>query len=472
MASSRKSPKNSTLLARVIAVIKRHVQGGDRLVVGLSGGIDSVVLLDLLHRAARRCRFELAAVHVNHQINPAADAWAKFCRALCRGYGVPLTVKKVAVKRGNSLEASARAARYAVYAAMPGAAIVLAHNQDDQVETLLLQLLRGTGVKGASAMPEYRIQDRGLRIERSGAKTGLNLQSSILNPAFLRPLLDAPRSEIAGYARARKLQWIEDDSNTDTAFDRNYIRHRVLPVIAERYAAYRQTLARASRNFAETAELIDACAAADAGNMTGDAAGALDVARLLGLSALRIKNVLRYFLACNGVQMPNARRLEECARQLSQATAGSRMTVRLGGYDLRRFGDQLQLVPASAKAATPISTVQWQGEKRLALPQFAGVLAMTPRHGKGISLAKIARKKVTLRGREGGERLRLDAARPSRTLKNLWQELRIPEWQRGKLPLLFVGNALAYVAGVGVDAAFCAAAGEAGVEPEWRADSP
>ncbi len=453
MASSRKSPKNSTLLARFTAVIKRHVQRGGRLVAGLSGGIDSVVLLDLLQRAARSGGFKLTAVHVNHQINPAADAWAKFCRALCRGYGIPLTVKKVEVKRGNSLEASARAARYAVYAAMPCEAIVLAHNQDDQAETLLLQLLRGTGVKGASAMPEFRV-------ERSSAKAKLNT-------ALLRPLLDAPRSEIAGYAQSRKLMWIEDDSNADTAFDRNYIRHRVLPVIAERYAAYRQTLARASRHFAEAAELIDACAVADA----GDTAAVLDVVRLRGLSALRVKNVLRHFLARNGVQMPNARRLDECARQLLQSTAGSRMAVRLGGYDLRRFGDQLQLVPATAKKAMPVTAVRWRGEKRLELPQFGGVLAMTPRRGKGISLAKISRKKVTLRGREGGERLRLDAVRPSRTLKNLWQELRIPEWKRGKFPLLFVGDELAYVAGVGVDAAFRAAAGEAGIEPEWRADS-
>jgi tRNA(Ile)-lysidine synthase len=151
MASSRKSPKNSTLLARTTAVVERHMQCGERLAVGLSGGIDSVVLLDLLQRIAQRGGIELTAVHVNHQLNPAADAWARFCRALCRDYGIPLSVKKVEVRRGNSLEASARAARYAVYAGVKCDAVALAHNQDDQVETLLLQLLRGTSSKGRSS---------------------------------------------------------------------------------------------------------------------------------------------------------------------------------------------------------------------------------------------------------------------------------------------------------------------------------
>jgi tRNA(Ile)-lysidine synthase len=208
MASSRKSPKSSSLLARVSAVLERHVRRGDRLVVGLSGGIDSVVLLDLLQRAARRRRFELAALHVNHQIHPAARAWAKFCRALCRRQGIPLSVKTVEVPRGNSLEAGARAARYEAYAAARCDAVVLAHNLDDQAETLLLQLLRGAGVKGASAMPEFRIEDRGLRIElagssvkRRGAKDLLNPQSSVLNhryPLYVRI------TEYVHFVRARR----------------------------------------------------------------------------------------------------------------------------------------------------------------------------------------------------------------------------------------------------------------------------
>ena len=467
MASSRKSPKNNALPARIAAVLKQHVQRDDRLVVGLSGGIDSVVLLDLLHRAARSLRFSLAAVHVNHQLSPSANAWAKFCRVLCREYAIPLTVKKVSLKPGNSLEASARKARYAVYAAQRCDAIVLAHNQDDQVETLLLQLLRGTGVKGASAMAEYRNHDSGIRIQHDQGAGKLNPESRILNPAVIRPLLDVPRSEIAAYAKKRKLVWIEDDSNANTAFDRNFVRHRVLPVIAERFPAYRHTLSRASRNFSEAAALIDAFAAAD----IAIADGVLDLAPLRALSAVRVKNALRYFLSFHGVLMPSARRLEECARQLMRGGAAARTKIVLGVHELRRYGDQLHVVAVSAAAPGRLPAVHWRGEKQLDLPQFGGTLIMRAVRGRGIRLAGIAHKPVTLRGREGGEKLQPDPRRPRRTLKNLWQELRIPEWQRSRQPLLYVGDDLVYVAGLGIDARFQAAAGEAGIAPDWHPDA-
>jgi tRNA(Ile)-lysidine synthase len=445
MASSRKSPKNSSLLARTTAVVERHMRCGERLAVGLSGGIDSVVLLDLLHRVARRGGIELAAVHVNHQLNPNAPAWARFCRALCRGYGIPLSVKKVEVKRGNSLEASARAARYAVYAGVQCDAVALAHNQDDQVETLLLQLLRGSGVKGVSAMPEFRIE----------------------NPALLRPLLDVPRSEIVAYARARKLAWVEDDSNADTAFDRNFLRHRLLPVIAERFPAYRQTLSRASRNFAEAAALLDAWAVVDAGGIDDT----LDLARLRGLSAARVKNTLRHFLSRHGVRMPNARRIEEFTRQLMRADPADAIVLQAGAHDLRGYGGRLHVVAVSGGTVGRPDPVRWRGEKNLALPQFGGVLTMKPKRGRGISRVKIKDKILEVRARAGGERLRLGALRPSRTLKNLWQEARTPQWLREGCPLLFAGDALVYVPGLGVDAGFRADKGEPGIEPGWEPHS-
>lgn len=474
MASSRKSLKNSPLLARVSAVLERHVRRGDRLVVGLSGGIDSVVLLDLLRRLARSRKFELAALHVNHQIHPSARDWAKFCRALCRRHAIPLSVRTVEVPRGNSLEAAARAARYLQYSTARGHAVALAHNLDDQAETLLLQLLRGAGVKGVSAMPEIRIGARGLTIERAGssgekrgAKEALNPQSSILNPKILRPLLETSRSEIAEYARARKLAWVEDDSNQNTGFDRNFVRHEVLPVIAARYPSYRQTLSRASRHFAEAAQLADACAMADA----GECEQVLDLGLLHGLPALRVKNVLRYFLGRHGLLMPNARRLEECARQVMHAGAGARTSIRLEGGELRRYGNALHLVRLDAEPPPAFERL-WRGEKHWRLPELGGALSMTRRRGRGISMRRLAEGAVMLRVRGGGERLQPDAARPRRTLKNLFQELRIPEWQRDRLPLLFVGGALAYAAGIGIDAAFQAAVSEMGIVPEWQPDTP
>ena len=361
MASTRKLPPSNDLPAHVSALIRRHVRRGDRLIAGLSGGVDSVVLLDVLRRLARTLGFKLSAVHVNHQINPAAQQWAAFCRAYCKRQRVPLTVVKVDVPRTASLEAAARAARYRALAAAGADVIALAHNLDDQAETVLLQLLRGAGVKGVSAMPVLRREERGeRREEKSRAQPARRLtpHASPLTPSILRPLLEIPRHEIEAYARLRKLAWIEDDSNADVGFDRNFMRHRVLPVVAERYPAYRKTLMRASRNFAEAAALLDELAQADA-RFT---ANGLKIAALQRLSVARAKNVIRYFLASHGVAMPNAKRLAECARQLRQPRA-ARVAVDLGERELRRYAGELRVVN---KALSPAAGLRraWNGETR------------------------------------------------------------------------------------------------------------
>ena len=408
--------------------------------------MDSVVLLDVLRRLSKRHGFELAALHVNHQINPAAGRWAAFCRAYCRQCGVALTVVRVQVPRGASLEAAARAARYRVFASARAEFVVLAHNLDDQAETVILQLLRGAGVKGLSAMPVLR-EARG---ERREAK-------------ILRPLLDIPRSEIEAYARRRKLTWIEDDSNADVYYDRNFLRHRVLPVIAERYPAYRRTLARASRNLAEAAQMLDQLAAADA----QDDAGGLGTTALRRLSAARAKNALRHFLARHGVTMPSAARLDECLRQALHARNDAGVVVELGGSELRRFTGELYVVPKCAPAPGRFSR-RWRGERRISLPALGGTLVMAKARGGGISLARLTAHPVTIRVRRGGERLQLDRDRPRRSLKNLLQEARIPPWQRERAPLIFCGEELVWAAGVGVDCAYRSARNEPALRPVWK----
>jgi len=413
------------------------VKSGDRLVAGLSGGVDSVVLLDVLLRASKKLRFELAALHVNHQISPAAGRWAAFCRAFCKQRGVAFTTVRVTVSRGESLEAAARDARYRAFAALPADYVALAHNLDDQAETLLLQLLRGAGLKGLSAMP-------------------------VVRKAILRPLLDIPRSEIEAYARGRKLEWIEDESNADVYYDRNFLRHRVLPVIAERYPAYRRTLARSSRNLAEAAQLLDELAAADV-QLT--ASGGLEIAGLRKLSPPRAKNALRHFLALHGVTMPNAARLDEGVRQL-QSQRATRTTINLGEHALRRHANELRVVAKTA--ALPGSYChEWHGESGLRLPELGGTLVLKKCRGSGISLARLAGAPVTVRVRQGGERLQLHPQRPRRSLKNLLQESRIPPWERARLPLLFCGEELVWVAGIGAACHFCAGPGEAAVQPRW-----
>jgi tRNA(Ile)-lysidine synthase len=222
-------------------------------------------------------------------------------------------------------------------------------------------------------------------------------------------------------------------------------------------------LLRASRNFAEAAQLLGELAAVDA-QFTGHG---LRVNGLRGLSMARIKNVLRHFLALHGVAMPNAARLTECARQVLQGGRGTRLAIDLGSHQLRRFADELRVVPASSTVERDF-TRRWRGENKLHLPELGGTLVLKKCRGTGISLDKLAAQPVTIRLRQGGERFRPHPARPRRSLKNLLQEARVPPWQRDRLPLLFRGKALVYVPGIGIDSAFRASAGEPAVEPRWE----
>ena len=450
MASSRKSSRSRPDLAgRVAAQLEDIVKPSDRLVAGLSGGVDSVVLLDILARVARKLRCRLSALHVNHQLSPNARRWEAFCGRLCHALRIPFRSVKVDVQRGDSIEAAARAARYAVFARQECEYIVLAHHRDDQVETLLLQLLRGAGVKGLAAMPLLRIQDPGSRI---------------LNPGILRPLLDVTREEILEYARDRGLEWIEDESNQDMYFLRNFVRHEVLPVIARRFPAYRATLARAAGHLAEAARVLDELASADAAGELAD--GTLSIAALRRLPPARGRNLLRYFLASRGVTMPGTERLDEALRQALTAKQDARVLVELGDFTLRRHAGRLHLVRARGVPPAHFEKL-WRGEKKMALPELGGVLTLARATGAGISLSRLGGGVVTIRLRRGGERLQPNCRRPRRSLKNLLQEARMPPWQREYIPLIFCGGKLVWAARIGVDCAFQAAAGEAAVEPTW-----
>ncbi|MCW5605687.1 MAG: tRNA lysidine(34) synthetase TilS [Burkholderiales bacterium] len=451
------------MVDRVAAQIESIVRPADRLVVGLSGGVDSVVLLDCLCRIARRLRFRLSALHVNHRLSPNAVRWSAFCRRLCRAREVPFRTVRVEVRRGDSVEAAARDARHAVFARLDCDYVVLAHHRDDQVETLLLQLLRGAGVKGLAAMPLLRRGERrGRREEKSSDRSP---RASRPGPHILRPLLDVTREAILDYAKQRELRWVEDESNDDVYYPRNFLRHEILPRMATRFPSYRDTLTRAAGNLAEASHLLDELAAHDGAGHIED--GVLKIAALRELSRPRAKNLLRHFLHVRGIVMPNARRLEEALRQALTAKADAEVCVPLGNGELRRHAGALHVVHDVATPAAGFSRA-WRGERELALPELNGVLLMRKRRGTGISLARLTAAAVTVRVRRGGERLRPDRLRSSRSLKNLLQEAGVVPWQRGGLPLLYSGERLVWVPEIGIDCAFQAGAGEPSVLPEWR----
>jgi tRNA(Ile)-lysidine synthase len=400
MASSRKRPS-----AEVVAAVEKLQLQGKRVAVGLSGGVDSMVLLHALSKK----KFPVTAIHVHHGLSPNADRWAAFCRKLCKRLGVPLTVRRVSVrKRGKGLEAAARDARYEAFKSVPAPVLVLAHHLDDQAETVLMNLLRGAGRRGASGM---------LRESQFQGKT------------LLRPLLDVPREAIVAYAREHRLEWIEDESNVDESLTRNFVRRRLGPLLQEKYPKWRQNLARAARHFSRQDS--------------------------------KAQDLLRNFLEARGLRAPSEAKLVEMLKQLT--SQGSRTLIEHDGARLRVYrGKVVQEADAPSPVFTPLT---WKGEPRLPIPELGGELRFRRVRGKGIAAGT---KSLRVRLRSGGERLQPDPRRPRRTLKNLFQEAGVPPWERDRLPLIVCGEDLVWVPGLGVDARYRAAGNARGVLPEWR----
>ena len=461
---------------KVAAQIAPLLPAQSRILIGLSGGVDSVVLLHLLHQLAPKFSWQLSALHVHHGISQNADVWAKFCTELCTNYGIPLAIEHVDIVplREHGIEAAARKLRHAAFAKQLCDVVALAHHADDQSETLLLQLLRGAGVRGASAMP--------LLAKRKE------------EPDLVRPLLHCSRQEILDYATTHHLQWIEDESNADDSYPRNFLRHRVLSLLGEKFPAYRDTLARSAQHFAEASSLLDELAQQDAQasptlpwwEITSDLAGVvgqpsrmassttrvgerggsydvtLAVAALQSLAQSRAKNLLRYFLHRLGAPMPQAVQIDEMLQQLCNAREDAAVCINFGYWQVRRYQGKVYVLCALGEFDKSV-VLPWHGEAQLDWPALNTAVQFKYTQGIGISLEKLQRAPVTLRLRQGGETVRPHPKAATRTLKNLLQEHHIPPWQRDRLPLLYCGEELVCVVGVAIAAEFQAAADEAGI---------
>ena len=278
-------------------------------------------------------------------------------------------------------------------------------------------------------------------------------------------MLDVPRAEIERHARRRRLEWIEDESNRNTRFARNFLRHELLPALEERFPSYRATLARSARHLAEAAQLLDELAEIDAQGAGHE--GALAARVLSDLEPARARNLLRWFLARRGAAMPGAEHLDEVLRQVAAARNDARIRVEMASHELYCWKGGIHLVPRRPRA-TPVVR-EWRRQRRLELPELDGMLVFARGRGGGISLARLAGAKITLRSRVGGERLQPDCRRPRRTVKNLLQEGEIPPWQRARIPLLYCGEELVWAAGLGTDCAWQAQAHEPSLNPRWLA---
>ena len=433
---------------RVAAELAPRIFPGAHLALGLSGGLDSVTLLSILLELAPALKFSLRAVHVNHGISPNAARWAEFCGGLCTRLGVPLQLESVDISphRHLGLEGAARRSRHEAFARVDADFVVLAQHSDDQAETLLLRLLRGAGLRGLAAMSALR-SIPGMRAR------------------LLRPLLAVSRAEIETHARLRGLEWVEDESNADTIRRRNFLRRDVFPLLERQFPGARATVARAAAHLAEARELLDEMARADFERCAG--AEGVNVAGLRGLGEARAKNLLRYWCETKNIEPLSAARTGELLRQLSESRPDARIGLAVPGWTFLRYRERLYLRHASETIGRNLCEV-WDGANALPMLSLGGVLKFKPEEGRGLSLAKLRAGRVTVRLRQGGERLRLDARRPRRTLKNLFQERGVPPWRRDRLPLVYCGDELVSAPGIGDACEFRAAPGEAGLIVTWE----
>ncbi len=427
-----------------------HVPEAGHYVVALSGGLDSVVLLHAFRLFKPSVSLEV--IHVHHGLSPNADHWARHCQGICEALSIPCYIKKVSVSNeGEGLEAAARKARYAVFESClnQGEVLLQGHHQNDQAETVLIRALRGSGVKGLAAIPVSRSLGCGALVHR--------------------PLLEVSRQDLLSEAKRLGLEWVEDESNTDRGFDRNYLRHEVLPVLEGRWPKAVAALAQVSKNAAETQGFIEAwCARQFEGALLtqrDDESLVLNIASLLNYSATEQKLLLRAWIDRCAYPQPSARIFDRIFAELIPARPDASPVLRWGECELRRYAGALFCQPKAPvlNQAYQLSVCfeQFGEQHELSLPcktlscvyaerdadvaqTYASVCIAVPEGGF----------ELTLKSRRGGESLKLHPGRPGRSLKSLFQASAIPPWQRDAYPLIYINGDLAAVGGLWVGADF------------------
>ena len=412
-----------------------------RMAVAYSGGLDSAVLLHLAQQFARTHGVVLLAFHVHHGLSPNADQWQQHCREQCAQLEVCFATSHITLDRNDKsgVEEAARIGRYRALGQLcrqhEVGLLLTAHHLDDQAETVLLQLLRGSGVAGLSGMDSA------------------NAAASLLdNPDLLlaRPLLDVSRTALEAHARACQIAFVEDESNHDTRYARNALRRHVMPVLSDFFPGFQSRFARAASHAQAAQRLLTRLAAQDLAHcLDGEY---LSLPALRGLDQDRLDNLLRYWFGLRGLRMPSAAWLAELRAQLLGAKDDAQLCVTHPDCHIRRYRERVFLTPRQPAfdADTGPQPFVWNGESSLHFPRFAGSL-LFENAAQGLAPQWLREQNLTLSLRSGGERLKLAANRTAKSLKYHYQSCDIPAWERPYLPLVFAGEQLLYAAGIGMD---------------------
>lgn len=393
-----------------------------------SGGLDSTVLLHLFVKLRKESQISLRAIHINHGLSPHASRWEQLCQDNASAQDVPIEVHHIKIQKNaqESLEAIARTLRYDLFESLlqPREVLVTAHHCNDQAETLLLQLLRGCGPKGLAGMPNAAIFGEG---------------------QLIRPLLQYSRSELREYATAQGLQWVEDESNGNNSFDRNYLRNAVLPLIEKRWPGAVQTLARTSQHCATAEKFIEEQVSKHFVSIFNSSNNSLWLEPLLGLEKTTQAYLIRYWLQKLKLPLPNTKKLETLLSQLT-CRQDAKLLITWGQVEIRRYDNALFALNNISRH-NPDEIIPWDLQDDLVLPCELGTVRVKDVLQAGLVLES---PRITIRFRKGGERCTLLNRSHSHSLKKLFQHWRVPPWLRDRIPLLYDDDKLKAIIGYAI----------------------
>lgn len=417
-----------SLIKYIEQEIHHYYRYQNKFLIALSGGLDSMVLLSLFAKLRHKLpHLRLRAIHIHHGLSPHADHWATHCEKNCRQLGIPFLLEKVTLFNSSNIEAQARQARYQAIAhyRQPDEILITAHHLNDQVETFFLALKRGSGVQGLSSMQR---------------------QSEVENIPIFRPLLAIPRQQLEDYAKNIRLVWMEDESNTNEHYDRNFLRNNILPQLNKRWVHFNQSVVRAAQHCTEQQALLNELLQAEFQQYYSESDRTLSIQSFSNFSFAKQKALLRRWFQIQQIQMPSSVQLTQILQDVIQAKADRMPTFQLGNQFLRRYQHRLFITPHFADLSSYL--IPCALDETITLPDGLGDIQLRNHQGKilihwqttHITLP-MPTENLSIRFAYSGK-VKLSAAGRNQDIKKVWQSLQVPPWQRSRIPLIFDGERL------------------------------
>lgn len=437
----------------IVERVLSKIRGLQKILVGFSGGIDSTVLLHALYliREKQLPSLEIRAIHIHHGLNSKANTWEQHCAQLCLQWDIPFVCRHVAVDASQKgIEAAARDARYQAYREelQENEVLVTAQHLDDQAETFMLALKRGSGPAGLSSMPEL-----------------LAFTACCGSTWLLRPLLSTPRIELETYMQEQQLSWVEDDSNQDDRYDRNFLRLHIMPVLAERWPHFSSAVARSAALCGEQESLLDELLKDTLEEMM-DYQGGLFIDDLIGCSSSKRNALIRRWVGLHQLPMPPFNQLERIWQEVALARQDADPICRLGQFEIRRYQGALWVVKRINRLVN--QQFAWQFPEPFELPESLGILQVM--EGQGQIRSPLAHENVTIRfGLQGT--LNIVGRHRSRSSKKIWQELGVAPWMRERIPLIYYNDQLITAVGCFITPEGVADEASLGIAIDWQKES-